>query len=378
MVLLDYSKAFDAINHELLLAKLHHYGLDWTALRWFDDYLRGRTQVVEINGNTSTEKTIRRGVPQGSVLAPLLFAIFTADLCVGLSGSGSSIHLFADDTQLYRPCLPEDVDNAIAAVNADLQKVSEWSRDNGLLLNPLKSVAMCIGLKKTRDRAISKKSCDITLNNSVIDFKEHARNLGVIFDSNLTFQRHVNKLLQNANFKLKSVYRLKKYLHHNIRWKLSDALLLSPFSYCSAVYYNFLTEEFKQKIQKFQNKCLRFSFNLDYRDHVTPVYVSNNILKMSERFMIQYGSIVYNVVKTGKPDYLFTLLLRRQDVHSLHLRFTQEYMIPRHRSQTLKNSFQCRAPAFLNANLSLFSVSSVQTFRRALKNKIREQTVILR
>ena len=147
-VFIDFSKAFDSIVHPLLLTKLQSIGINNKALDWFKDYLANRRQRVVIDGHVSSWSLVKQGVPQGSLLGPLLFSIYTNDLpsCV----STSSINMYADDTALYAAH-----NNAIVAakkVTDDLSAIHSWCRDNHLLINQSKTLAMFLSRNNTKQR----------------------------------------------------------------------------------------------------------------------------------------------------------------------------------------------------------------------------------
>lgn len=373
LILLDYSKAFDIINHELLLAKLYYYGLSDSAINWFENYLSNRSQIVKAGGQLSNEMSITKGVPQGSILGPLLFTIFTSDLPAALSGN-CSLHLYADDTQLYKSCLPTDINETVLSINTDLQNIVKWSAANGLIINSSKTVALCIGLKVTRERACQSLNTSIMIGGSSVNFSACAKNLGVWFDSNLNFELHVTKLLQSAYIKFRPIYKFKHILPSNVKWSLVNTIILSHLNYCSAVYFSFLNAHFKHKLQMLQNSCLRFSFNVNYSDHVTPFYINLSILKLNEAFCCQFIMTVYNVLKSGKPLYLFNLLQQRSDIHSVNIRFKNMFNLPTHKTTKFECSFEYKAPSLLN---KFHSTIFIDSGARNVKSNLKKQLLLL-
>lgn len=366
LVLLDYSKAFDVINHKLLLAKLRYYCFNEEVVDWFKDYLSGRMQYVELNGLASDLRPINKGVPQGSILGPLLFTIFTSDMQNIISQC--TMHQYADDTQLYKSCIPNDINIVISEVNVDLKSIAEWSKSNGLLLNPTKTVGMCVGSNVQRSKALNLINCDIVLNESVIRMECCVKNLGVLFDCHLNFDKHITSLVKNAFFKLKSIYSFKHFLSCDVKWKLSNSIILSPFNYCSSLYFNFAGKYFKNRIQVVQNCCLRYSFNIRYREHVTPFYVHHNILKCDLVFYGQMATLIYNILNTQEPHYLFSLLEQRAAVHNVNLRHHNLLSVPYHKTAKFECCFQYLASKIFNENLSLFTSNlTVGTFKSKLK-----------
>ena len=360
LVLLDYSKAFDAINHDLLLAKLQYYGFNRTTISWFKNYLSDRVQYVQLNDVSSSLLDVQRGVPQGSILGPLLFTIFTSDLPSMLHHC--SVQLYADDTQLYLSMPPSEVNQFVSEINNDLSVISEWSQNNGLLLNPEKTVAMCLGSKQLCAKAMSQLNQKIILNGKEIQFEDYAKNLGVIFDSNFNFEKHITKLCSNAYLKLKMIYNLKNSLCSDVKWKLCQSLILSGFNYCNCVYFNFANKSTQYKIQKVQNICLRFSFNIRRRSHVTPFYVNLNILKYEYVVYKQLATIIFNLVNKKLPIFLYLLLEFRYSSHTINVRQNCLMSIPYHRTTKFENSFQYIAVKIFNQNPVFFKLS-LQSFK---------------
>lgn len=379
LVLLDYSKAFDVINTELLMAKLNYYGCDTNALNWFNNYLNGRKQQVKIDGTVSNQLPITHGVPQGSILGPLLFSIFTADLPTILT-AGCSIHMYADDTQLYMCSSTSSVDSTISELNVNLSLVNQWSCENGLILNPNKSTALCIGTSSSCAKATSSASVELKLGDSIIKLSEEAKNLGLLIDNRLSFEKHVNKKCSICYFKLKSLYKFKYVLPSDTKWNLVNSLVLSHLDYCSPVYYNFLTTALKNRLQIIQNSCFRFAYNnIHYRDHVTPFYNSLGILKMNGRFELQFCLMLYNIIKNKTPPYLHSLLIERSNVHGLHLRHNNLLTIPRHNTFKFEGSFEYISSTMYNKYVSLFVTCQTRyMFQSKIKNLLLHSQQVLR
>lgn len=367
--LLDFSKAFDSINHQLLLAKLHYYGFNVNTIKWFFSYLTDRTQAVKVGDTISMALPISEGVPQGSILGPVLFAVFCADIhdlpleC--------TLHQYADDTQIYKSSNILDINNCIQSVNRDLQEINSWSSRNGLLLNPNKSLAMCLGTKVKCEKAINDMNMPISIGSDNISIINKCVNLGLTIDQNLTFKDHVNKLLAKSYIKFKSIYSFKYLLPNNVKWKLCQSLILCNFNYCCSVYYPFLTNEYKAKIQKLQNCCLRYAYDIGYMEHLTVHYCNKGILKMDDVISCHYLGTLFNLIKNGEPDYLTSYLSKRSEHHNLNLRNKDLFNVPKQNTEIFKNSFACRAPNLLNEYYNIFFCDyfqTTQTFKKKIKS----------
>lgn len=369
LLLLDFSKAFDLINHELLLAKLHFFGLDSIAINWMYNYLKDRQQMVKLKSYISESKKLSCGVPQGSILAPLLFSIFTSDLPDRINSC--SIHLYADDTQIYLSFAPSEINHAIARINNDLNVIVSWTDSNALKLNPIKSSAMLIGNERLRIKSLLLKTNAIILNATQLEFVDAAKNLGVIVDSSLSFEQHVNKKCSSAYMRLKTLYRYKHYLPSFTKYTISNTLIMSQFNYSITLYYAHLTSIYKKKIQKVQNSCIRFSFGIQRREHITPYLNEKKILNMGNRYVFFFLRQIYKILINQSPCYLYKLLEKRGSAHNLNLRHPHLLSIPAHSSSKFESSFSYLVPKLYNEYSTLFKLS-YKVFTREIRNTLLE------
>ena len=247
LVLLDYSKAFDCANHKLILAKLKAAGFEADSLSWVTSYLSGRSQKVVTGSQESTWEGVVNGVPQGSVLGPLLFTILVSDISDAIKRG--RYHLYADDTQLYYKCKVEDANATIAKINSDLENISNYSRRNCLKLNAGKSKFIVIGsrpnLKKLKDTVLD----DIKLGPDVIEREYAVKNLGIMFDETFSWSKHVNLITAKAYGKLKHAYRFKNFLSPQAKLHLSETYILSQFNYGDIILQG-LSNQLSQKNTK--------------------------------------------------------------------------------------------------------------------------------
>ena len=168
LAFVDFRKAFDVINHELLLKKLSIYGANDLSLKWFGSYLTGRKQYVRINGCCSTSKQLLQGVPQGSILGPILFLLFVNDM--PLSIRDSTLDVYADDTTLSKCCSWENVPHLTQALNQNLKRLDEWSARNKMFINSQKTKSMLVTVvtgKRLRN-LVASTSMEATLNTLLI------------------------------------------------------------------------------------------------------------------------------------------------------------------------------------------------------------------
>ena len=371
MALLDYSRAFDSLNHQLLLSKLSYIGCSEATLSWFEDYLSDRRQVVRLKGLTSSEVNITRGIQQGSLIGPVMYTIYTADI-IYLASKEVSLHLYADDTQVYVSCHPERINSAVHILNEDLERIVRWSSWNGLQINPSKTETICIGSVRDRGVAVERLRGAVRVDGHAVEFKPYVKNLGVLIDSHLTFNNFVKQKCATGYAKISSLYQYKNILPSDTKWRLVNSLVLSTLDYCSPVYYSHLTLQLLRRLQLLQNCCLRYSYCIPRRDHVTPHYNLLHILKLEYRFCLLYEGLIFSIVKTGLPTYLYVILTKRDALHDRTFRNMDMYHTPAHRTAKFENAFSFVAPSALNNNKDIFqSTNSILRFKNSLRGRLK-------
>ena len=222
---MDLSKAFDCIRHDLLIAKLHAYGFSREALTLINNYLTNRQQRVKVNGSFSSSKSVARGVPQGSVLGPLLFNIYINDLLLFIQDS--DICNYADDTTIYT--YNKNLDNIVHKLENDSTIALKWFTDNFMKLNADKCHLLVLG-----QRCDDPVTVRIGSANVVNSYEEKL--LGVQIDSKLSFDNHVSKLCQKASNKLYALARISPYMDQRKLRTLMWAFITSQFQYCPLIW----------------------------------------------------------------------------------------------------------------------------------------------
>lgn len=370
LTLLDFSRAFDTINLSLLIAKLEYYGFSADSLKWITSYLSERTQYVELRDSTgwsaaSAPKLLSRGVPQGSILGPILFIIYTADIVNSIRHC--NYHMYADDIQLYISFKPDNHSEAINKLNEDLDSIANWASSNQLVLNPSKSKFLLLGYPQ----AVAKVSPDdypVRIKDEILQCTKEARNLGVLVDSELRFENHILEIARSCFYRLKILYRIRKYLSEDVRVKVCETLILSKLTYADALYGPRLLVRTQRLVQRIQNACARFCFYIPPRTHITPYINKANLLNMKARRELHLASLLFGVLKSQQPAYLYEKLswCKTSDTRSNRVWTLQ---MPRHFRAAFRGSFKFAASKCWNdlpPPLRDISKSKV-TFKKKLK-----------
>lgn len=368
LILLDYSKAFDMLDHTTLGMKLEYFGVGDIALNFFQNYLNDRQQRVILNNVCSEFITLNKGVPQGSILGPLLFSIYTSDLCQHLTYCQS--HQYADDTQVYHSFVYDSLGSAIDNINSDLDMIGRFSDAHGLILNENKTQVLVFG--RNRDLILNNPLFKITLKNTVLAPVNTCKNLGLNMDVDLRFGSHVNSLIQKSFGKLKLLYMYKDMLSTEAKLRISNSLILSHLDYCNVVYWPTLLQKDKDSLQKIQNACIRFSFNIRKFDHISRAFRDSGWFNLHERFQIHMSCLIYKINNVKTPQYLHEKLIKGSDIHERITRHCDLLNIPRHNSALFQRSFSYNSAKIFNSlpddiktanNLVAFQ-SKVKTFVR--------------
>ena len=349
LVLLDFSKAFQTVDHDILLAKLRHIFMFSThSLSWLKSYLSDRQQCVTTANEMSRWKPINSGVPQGSVLGPLLFTMYTTDLPQNLLYL--KYHMYADDLQCYISSPPANIESTINLANKDLSNIVKWSLHNGLAINPAKSQCILIGSQPNLLRLNTPTMPLVTLNGISLPYSTSVKNLGISINNHLTWDNHINVICKRAYSALHPLQRLKDLIPPTVKTRLVQTLVLSHLEYCD-VLYDGCSGALSNKLQRIQNACVRYIFSLKRYDHLSQYYSKLNWSKLANRRKIHKLLLLYKIRANGEPSYLSNQFQSLSNSHALFTRAssTNILAIPPHKTDFYAKSFTVSAIQAWNA-----------------------------
>ena len=329
-VFIDLQKAFDTVDHEILLQKLHHYGIRGTANDWFRSYLTNRQQFVSIDGENSTLKLMSHGVPQGSVLGPLLFLIYINDLHNAIKYSKT--RHFADDTNLL--LANSSMKKIKKQLNIDLKILTAWLKANKISLNASKTEILIF---RHPNKPINYDPI-IKLDGNRIYPSKYVKYLGILIDPHLTWKYHVKVLAPKLTRAAGMLRKIRHYVPELTLKNIYHAIFSSIMSYGSQIWGQNMNDHIK-RIIKLQDRAIRVLNFADYRAPPSELYKKSGILKLQDNIKIDNFLYVHNSLNRRLPSCLnnqfnYMKIQTEQNTRNAKILSTKESLVELPKSRT--------------------------------------------
>ena len=360
VVFIDLTKAFDTIDHEIILRKMSYLGVDQAAIKWFSSYLSGRTQRCNVSGKLSSARTLSCGVPQGSILGPLLFLIYINDLPNSLRGAVP--RMFADDTNLTLSA--KTLTELKLALTPELNNLSCWLKANKLSLNVAKTELMIIG---SRQRLSAQ--CDdveIRIDDQIIKRVDHTKSLGLTIDAQLSWGKHVEQICKKVSSAIGALKRVRPFISKETSIQIYNALIMPHFDYCSPVW-DCLSGYLSDKLQKLQNRAARVITKSPFDASSNQLLSTLSWERLSLRRKKQKALMMYKTMHDLAPKYLQSLFSQRHSAYNLR-NSEGRLTLSKPNANYLKRSFSYSgAMLWNNLPKNLKNAASVEHFKRNIK-----------
>ena len=358
----------------------HVYGISGSVLSWFRSYLQDRTQKVKIQNLYSSPVPLVYGVPQGSVLGPVLFVLYMSPFYDVILSHSVVPHSYADDTQLLKSTmnlanLPKETKEEIRKTEVNdltnsmqmcVNDVKSWMNFNKLKLNDEKSELVFVASPRMSSSVPLPDS--LILGCSNVSVSKSARNLGVVIDSNLSMKDHVSSVIRGVNFELRRISSIRAYLTTEATKTLISAFVLSRLDYCNGLYVNCPAETL-DKLQRVQNNAARLVLRVPRSDHISPHLCTLHWLPIQARITYKIALITYRAINLSGPSYLSDLISIYTPTRSLRSSADTLTLTPPPTNRSFgERSFSFAAPSIWNnLPLSIRSSNSDSSFRSSLK-----------
>ena len=365
LVSLDLSAAFDTIDHATLLPRLStSFGVHGTALAWLTSYLTNRSQIVRMGSVSSNPSNCSSGVPQGSVLGPILLSLYISPIGQIVSDFGLAQQQYADNSQLYTSLKGDNVTDSITRLEACLDNLRTWLCHNGLCLNPDKSESILFGTRQRLRTFPVIPSINIAGND--IKLSDQITSLGVIMDSALTFDAHVTALCKACHFHLRSLRHIRRSLSTDMAISIAVAMVQSRLDYCNSLLYGISAFNIN-KLQRVQNLAAKIALN-DWHSPSQKQLGQLHWLPVHSRINFKISSLTFKLLADNQPANLRSLITPYVPQRLLRSSDKSLLVQPPTRTSIGKRAFRVSAPYIWNSiPLPIRLSPSIASFKRNLK-----------
>ncbi len=367
VLFLDLRKAFDTVDHHILLCRLEEIGLGQSYVEYVKAYLGGRTQVTRVNNAISNPCPVECGVPQGSILGPLLFIVYINSL-TSVMPLDVKTYLYADDTALV--VNGTDVEEISANLHEALHYAGNWFTDHCLSLNLSKTKVMVHGTQqRTRD---VEKMPPIVYNNKTVSVVNAFKYLGVMLDPQLTFDSHVSYLRCKVNVKMKMLCRIRQYVSQSLALQLYTTLILPDFDYADVIYDS-VSQSNAKKLQVMQNQCLKVCTKSEPRASTVELHNRVRLPQLSVRRRVHTCNFVHKGINNELSKGVNGMFKYQKPRETNHTRLidNKHLVVPRSRLDISKGNVRIRGADYYNSvRIKTKLAPSYNSFKSRLKHDL--------
>ena len=361
-IYLDLSKAFDTVDHNILLTKLQHYGIRGEALGWFQSYLTNRQQFTVANGNCSTKQNVLYGVPQGSVLGPLLFLIYVNDIAAAVPSH--KLRLFADDSNIFVSDInPRSLKCQMISV---LTKMDEWFRANKLTINMSKT-KYSIFVKQNHE--IPNLLNSVIVNGTKISRVSDSKYLGLVLDDKLNWSKHIDELNEKLSKTIQAYKIVTNFINTSAKYMLYYAYFYSRIQYGCEIYTTAPNKKLKS-IQVKQNRALKVLFRKDFYTPTTQLHKELKIPLVKDIGKLNALKLVHKVMTNQAPEAFDNYFTKNKDIPGRRsgTRQDDDLSTSQFKTNITKKTFKCRGATYWNSiSKEAQNTKETHTFGKYLK-----------
>ena len=364
------SAAFDTVEHPVLLRRLEAcFGVTGSALSWISSYLSDRSQFVRLDSFLSPVESCFCGVPQGSVLGPLLFVAYTAPMSTIADHFGVQYHQYADDTQIYVALSKDGINETTANLQNCLAEVHLWLSQNGLVINPDKSEAVLFSTAQ-RSRIAPLPLSTVNVAGAVTPIAVDVKLLGVTLDQHLTFNKHIQNVCRSSYYHIRALKHIRSSLSEDVAKTIACAFVSSRLDYSNSVLFG-ISKSNISRLQRVQNSLARVVTRSRRNDRITPILKRLHWLPISYRIQFKIATLTFKMRETGHPEHFKPIVADRLPTRALRSSDKHFLNQPPVKIEIAKRAFSQAAPSVWNSlPLSCRTANTFSVFKTLLKTHI--------